>query len=117
MADKLAYKHAWILYDAEVRKRLDGANSRLDQMYLRKLQSDPSLHSFSLSIKKLLAVVERLRREDESLVISNPILSPMDIEQIMDPIIFRPESRRILEIYNYYDADNVDKNLRYVSHQ
>ena len=113
MADKLAYKHAWILYDVEVRKRLERANPRLDQMYLRKLQVDPVFHSFSLSIKKLLSATECLRREDESLNTTNPIFSSMDIEEIMDPIIFRTTTEtRILDIYNYYDSENVDKNLR-----
>ena len=111
----MAYKHAWILYDVEVRKRLERVNPRLDQNYLRKLQADPVFHSFSLSIKKLLAAAESLRREDESFNTLNPIFSSMDIEEIMDPIIFRTTAEtRILDIYNYYDPDNIDKNLRYI---
>ena len=34
-----------------------------------------------------------------------------EIERLMDPILFKQESGRDLP-FNYYDPDNVDKNLR-----
>ena len=113
LPERLAYKHAWTLSDPEVLKRLDRANPRLDQPYIRKLQADPVYLSFSLSIKKLLSAVEAIRREEAGAATTRPVFSVLDIEELIDPIIFRPERNSgILSIYNYYDSDNVDKNLR-----
>ena len=109
MPQRLAYKHSWCLSDPECRKRLSRANPRLDQFYLRKLQADPVELNYHLSIKRLLLVTEDLRRRHTDM----SLFTTIDIEEILDPILFRQERNfNVQDIYNYYDEDNVDRNLR-----
>ena len=62
LPDKLAYKHQWMLHDPEVRKRLDGANFRLDQNHLRKAIYSSAEVGYELSIKRLLQIAEDLQK-------------------------------------------------------
>ena len=47
-----------MLADPEVRKRLEGANWRLDQAHVRKMQEMSAEIDYDLSIKHLLRVAE-----------------------------------------------------------
>jgi len=61
---KLGYKHSWVLADPEVRRRLEGANWRLDPIHVRKLHEMSCGIKFELSIKHLLQVAEDFRTQD-----------------------------------------------------
>ena len=61
---KLGYKHSWVLADPEVRRRLEGANWRLDQTHVRKMQIMSCEINFELSIKHLLQIAEIFRNQD-----------------------------------------------------
>ena len=99
--------------DPEVRKRISSANIRLDQNHLRKMEIDPVESNYSLSVKKLIMINEQFRREDERCLTTRPILTTMEIEELMDPILFRQERQSpVMEVYDFFSPDNVDKNLR-----
>ena len=115
LPDKLAYKHQWMLSDPEVRQRLNSANYRLDQNHLRKAQMNAAEVEYNLNIKKLLSKVGEIKNNTTATAggFAAPMLTTMDIEDLMNPIIFRqtPDSH-VFDIYNYYDEENVDKKLR-----
>ena len=60
----LGYKHSWVLADPEVRKRLEGANWRMDQAHLRKMQVMSFEINYDISIKHLLHAAGTFRKRE-----------------------------------------------------
>ena len=110
LPDKLAYKHNWVLLDPQVRQRLDANNTRLDQVYLRKLNQNPVELKYQLRFKKLLLTADKIRQENVAACTSHPTLTSNDIEDLLDPILFRfPRNK---SFPSWYDYENPQKMLR-----
>ena len=83
---------------------------RLDQAYLRKLNQNPVELKYQLQFKKLLLTAEKIRKENVEACTSNPTLTSNDIEDLMDPVIFRQERNSLYP--SWYDRNDPQKNLR-----
>ena len=96
------------MLDPDVRKRLDANNTRLDQLYLRKLNQNPVELNYQLSYKKLLLTAEDIRQKNVEACTSRPSLTSNDIEDLLDPILFLQERNGSFQ--NPFDRDT--KKLR-----